>query len=128
MDDLVVEASDHHLAAREPEYPSVVDEPDRHVPALPEQAQRTELEIRKLCPDESASEGFIDLDLGSPLAHAEIVSAPPTSGLRAIYEQTRVRQTTSRGRNRRPAPVFGNVTRARTERRRPRPAAMTCRL
>jgi hypothetical protein len=39
MSDLVAEAADHHLAAWEPEHPFVVDEPDRHVPALPEQAQ-----------------------------------------------------------------------------------------
>ena len=77
MGDLVLEAGDHHLAAREPEDPLIIDEPDRHVPTLTEQTQRAPLELRELGPDQPPREAFVNGDLGGPLTHATTLSRAP---------------------------------------------------
>ena len=62
--------------ARETERPLLVDDPDRVVPALPEEANRAACELRELLGQERAHERLVDRDLGVPLRHRATLPAP----------------------------------------------------
>ena len=67
--DLALEARQRDRAAREAEHPAAVGEPDAVVPALPQQRQRAQLELRELAGDQRAGQLLTDLDLRAPLVH-----------------------------------------------------------
>src|SRR5262249_42120435 len=65
--DLALARRDGHLPAWKAKDPALVDEPDRVVPALPEQTQRIERELGKLHREDAAHECVFDRHLGGPL-------------------------------------------------------------
>jgi hypothetical protein len=68
--ELALEPGERDLAAREAEHPAAVRQPHRVVPALAQQLQRTEFDLRELLRDEPPRERLVDLHLCCPNRHS----------------------------------------------------------